>query len=118
CRKEGMPAVALTDTANLFGALEFSEVLADAGIQPITGCTLPIRLDEPEEPSRGPLRREPAGSLALLVKDERGYENLMKLSSLAFLEPEAGEVAQVPLERVEQYSEGLICLTGGPDGLI
>ena len=118
CRKEGMPAVALTDTANLFGALEFSEVLAEAGIQPITGCTLPVRLDEPEEPSRGPLRREPAGSLALLVKDECGYENLMKLSSLAFLEPESGEVAQVPLERVEQYSEGLICLTGGPDGLI
>jgi len=94
CRKEGMPAVALTDTANLFGALEFSEVMAEAGIQPITGCTLPVRLDEPEEPSRGPLRREPAGSLALLVKDERGYENLMKLSSLAFLEPESGEAAQ------------------------
>ncbi|MEQ9528098.1 MAG: DNA polymerase III subunit alpha, partial [Parvibaculaceae bacterium] len=118
CRKEGMPAVALTDTANLFGALEFSEVMAEAGIQPITGCTLPVRLDEPEEPSRGPLRREPAGSLALLVKDERGYENLMKLSSLAFLEPESGEAAQVPLERVEQYAEGLICLTGGPEGII
>jgi DNA polymerase-3 subunit alpha len=118
CRKEGMPAVALTDTANLFGALEFSEVMAEAGIQPITGCTLPVRLDEPEEPSRGPLRREPAGSLALLVKDERGYENLMKLSSLAFLEPESGEAAQVPLERVEQYAEGLICLTGGPEGIV
>ena len=45
CKADGMPAVALTDTGNLFGALEFSEVMADAGIQPITGCTLPIRLD-------------------------------------------------------------------------
>ncbi|PKQ02048.1 MAG: hypothetical protein CVT73_20310, partial [Alphaproteobacteria bacterium HGW-Alphaproteobacteria-12] len=39
CKAEGMPALALTDTANLFGALEFSEVMAGAGIQPITGCT-------------------------------------------------------------------------------
>ena len=118
CKAEGMPALALTDTANLFGALEFSEVMAGAGIQPITGCTLPIRLDAPEEPSRGPLRREPSGTLVFLVKDERGYENLMKLSSKAFLEPEAGEAAQVPLERVAEYAQGLICLTGGPEGIV
>ncbi|MFN3627625.1 MAG: PHP domain-containing protein, partial [Parvibaculum sp.] len=118
CKADGMPAVALTDTGNLFGALEFSEVLAEAGIQPITGCTLPIRLDEPEEPSRGPARRDPHGVLALLVKDEQGYANLMKLSSLAFLEPEAGEAAQVSLARLAQYGEGLICLTGGPDGVV
>ena len=118
CKADGMPAVALTDTGNLFGALEFSEVMADAGIQPITGCTLPIRLDAPEEPARGPARRDPHGVLALLVKDEQGYRNLMKLSSLAFLEPDAGEAAQVTLARLAQYGEGLICLTGGPDGVV
>ena len=118
CKAEGMPALALTDKANLFGALEFSEVMAGAGIQPITGCTIPVRIDAPEEPSRGPARREPSGTLVFLVKDEHGYENLMKLSSKAFLEPEAGEPAQVPLERVEEYSAGLICLTGGPDGIV
>lgn len=118
CKADGMPAVALTDTGNLFGALEFSEVMAEAGIQPITGCTLPIRLDEPEEPSRGPARRDPHGVLALLVKDEQGYRNLMKLSSLAFLEPDAGEAAQVSLARLTEFAEGLICLTGGPDGVV
>jgi len=118
CRADGMPAIALTDTGNLFGALEFSETMAKEGIQPITGCTLPVRLDEPAEPTRGPARREPDGVLALLVKDEQGYLNLMKLSSLAFLEPEAGEAAQVGLDRLAQYSEGLICLTGGPDGIV
>ncbi|MFA7639647.1 MAG: DNA polymerase III subunit alpha, partial [Parvibaculum sp.] len=118
CRADGMPAIALTDTGNLFGALEFSETMAKEGIQPITGCTLPVRLDEPAEPTRGPARREPDGALALLVKDEQGYLNLMKLSSLAFLEPEAGEAAQVGLDRIAQYSEGLICLTGGPDGIV
>src|SRR5690554_378871 len=118
CRADGMPAIALTDTGNLFGALEFSETMAKEGIQPITGCTLPVRLDEAAEPTRGPARREPDGVLALLVKDEQGYLNLMKLSSLAFLEPEAGEAAQVGLDRLAQYSEGLICLTGGPDGIV
>ena len=118
CKADGMPAVALTDTGNLFGALEFSEVMADAGIQPITGCTLPIGLDAPGEPARGPARRDPHGVLALLVKDEQGYRNLMKLSSLAFLEPDAGEAAQVTLARLAQYGEGLICLTGGPDGVV
>ncbi|MBX3447037.1 MAG: DNA polymerase III subunit alpha [Parvibaculaceae bacterium] len=118
CKADGMPAVALTDTGNLFGALEFSETMSGAGIQPITGCTLPIRLDEPEEPSRGSARRDPHGVLALLVKDEQGYANLMKLSSLAFLEPDAGEAAQVTLARLAEFSEGLICLTGGPDGVV
>ncbi|ABS64803.1 DNA polymerase III, alpha subunit [Parvibaculum lavamentivorans DS-1] len=118
CKANGMPAIALTDTANLFGALEFSETLAKEGIQPITGCTLPVLLDTSDEPTRGPIRREPSGNLALLAKDERGYENLMKLSSLAFLGPDAAEPAHVTMEKVEEFQEGLICLTGGPDGLV
>ncbi len=117
CKANAMPAVALTDTANLFGALEFSETMAGAGIQPIVGCTLPIMLDEGDEPGRGP-RREVAGTLALLVKDEVGYLNLMKLSSRAFLGPEAGEAAHVSLDLVAAHAEGLICLTGGPGGVI
>jgi DNA polymerase-3 subunit alpha len=118
CKADGMPAVAITDTANLFGALEFSETLSEAGIQPIIGCTLPILLDGGEEPGRGPLRREPSGTLALLAKDEQGYLNLMKLSSRAFLGPEPGEPPYVPLALLAEFQAGLICLTGGPDGVI
>ncbi|MES1990812.1 MAG: DNA polymerase III subunit alpha [Pseudomonadota bacterium] len=117
CKADRMPAVAITDTGNLFGALEASEVLSGAGIQPITGVTLPVMLDETAEPGR-PQRRELSGTLALLAKDERGYENLMKLTSRAFLGPEAGDFPHVPLELVEAHSEGLICLTGGPAGLV
>ena len=118
CKADGMPAVAITDTANLFGALEFSETLSEAGIQPIVGCTLPVLLDEGEEPSRGPLRREPSGTLALIAKDEQGYRNLMKLSSRAFLGPEPGEPPYVPLALLAEHQAGLICLTGGPDGVV
>lgn len=118
CKAEGMPAVALTDTGNLFGALEFSETLSGAGIQPIIGCTLPILLDDkPEEPGRVLAKREPSGMLVFLAKDEHGYENLMKLASRAFMEPAAGDFPHVTMERVAELSDGLICLTGGPDGV-
>src|ERR1700744_3758560 len=46
CVAEGMPAVALTDTRNLFGALEFSSTAAKAGVQPIVGCQLAVRRDD------------------------------------------------------------------------
>tara|TARA_R110000824_G_scaffold155226_6_gene327725 strand:- start:11118 stop:14534 length:3417 start_codon:yes stop_codon:yes gene_type:complete len=117
CKADGMPAVAITDSGNLFGALEASEVLSGAGIQPITGVTLPVMLEETAEPGRG-ARRELSGTLALLAKDERGYENLMKLSSRAFLGPDAGDFPHVPLNLVAQHSEGLICLTGGSAGIV
>jgi len=42
CHNEAMPAVAMTDSANMFGALEFSETLAKAGVQPIVGVSLPL----------------------------------------------------------------------------
>ena len=47
CQAYGMPAIALTDTNNLFGALEFSEKMAGAGIQPIVGITLSVRVSDP-----------------------------------------------------------------------
>jgi len=116
CKAEGMPAVALTDN-NLFGALEFSETLSAAGIQPIIGCTLPVLLDDTDEPGRA-ARREPSGMLVLLAKDALGYENLMKLASRAFMEPAAGDFPHVTMARIAEFSEGLICLTGGPNGVL
>ena len=113
-----MPAVAITDTGNLFGALEFSEAMADKGIQPIIGCTIKVDMaDAPKEGSLRPqqgLRRMP--SLALLAKDETGYGNLMKLSSQAYLSSPDNAEHHVPLADLAQRSEGLICLTGGPAG--
>jgi len=116
-RKGGMPAVAITDTGNLFGALEASETLSGAGIQPITGCTLAVDLEMAGDTAHlTPKAREPDGLLALLVKDETGYANLMKLTSRAFLETEGTDAPHITLSDLEKWGDGLICLTGGPDG--
>src|SRR5579864_5926855 len=78
CRAEAMPAVAITDTENLFGALEFATACADGGVQPIIGCE--IALARPDEvlgvtPGRQPERDR----IVLLVQSEAGYRNLMGL---------------------------------------
>ncbi len=114
-KRQQMPAVAVTDTGNLFGAMEFSSLAKDAGIQPIIGCQLAVTRSE--EVELGALR-PPPDQLVLLAQNEAGYRNLMKLSSLAFLETEPGLQPQVTLAVVAQYSVGLIALTGGVAGEI
>jgi DNA polymerase-3 subunit alpha len=121
---QGFPAVGLTDTNNLFGALEFSDKLAEAGVQPIVGCTLQVDFgDRPRQnalqrPGANQPRSQPAGALALLASDAQGWQNLMKLSSRAFFDPGEDELPHVEIERLEQLGAGLIALTGGIDGPI
>jgi len=116
CDKMGLPAVAITDTGNLFGALEFSTACADAGVQPIIGVQLAIRRED-GPPTRDGRRPEP-DPLVLLCQNETGYLNLLKLVSKAFLETEGGETPQVALGDLAPRAEGLLCLTGGPAGPI
>ncbi|MEM7684968.1 MAG: PHP domain-containing protein, partial [Pseudomonadota bacterium] len=108
----GFPAVAVTDTNNLFGALEFAEGAAKAGLQPIIGTELSVIDADPEPGARQP----DAAKLVLLAQDRAGYENLMALSSAAFMEVDASALPHVTLDAVERYAEGVICLTGGADG--
>jgi len=108
----GMPAVALTDRANLFGALEFSVATKDAGVQPIIGCALPVRGF-----GEGPADRwAKTPTLVLLVQNAQGYANLSELSSAAFLDIDPAEEPAVAWEKVCACAEGLILLSGGPDG--
>ena len=118
-RTDHMPALALTDSNNLFGALEFSESLAKAGVQPIIGCTLSLTFGSGENDPVGQARGPRAdGRLALLAKDEQGYANLIRLSSDAYLAgAESGEV-MTTIAALASHAEGLIALTGGPDGVI
>ncbi|SNR25521.1 DNA polymerase III subunit alpha [Puniceibacterium sediminis] len=111
CDTMGMPAVAVTDTNNLFAALEFSVTAAGAGVQPIIGCQVDLRFVDPQ-PGERP--RDPAG-VVLLAQNERGYENLMKLNSCLYLRGD-GQLAHVTLADLEKHGEGLICLSGGPEG--
>jgi DNA polymerase-3 subunit alpha len=107
-----MPAVALTDRANLFGALEFSQLTRDAGVQPIIGCALPVAGIGEGPPQRW--ARMP--TIVLLAQNETGYGNLTKLSSAAFLETPSNAEPHVSWERVRAHAEGLILLSGGADG--
>jgi DNA polymerase III subunit alpha len=119
-RADGAPALALTDSNNLFGALEFSETLADAGIQPIIGLTLSLTLAERDTAlSPGELNHPRAdGRIALLAKDSQGYANLMQLSTDAyFAASESGEVV-TSVADLAGKAEGLIALTGGLEGPI
>ncbi|SEK88083.1 DNA polymerase III, alpha subunit [Roseivivax marinus] len=111
CEAMGMPAVAVTDTNNLFSALEFSVTASGAGVQPIIGCQVDVRYVDPQ-PGERP--RDPA-PVVLLAQNEAGYLNLMKLNSCLYLRGD-GELAHVTLEEFEAHAEGLICLSGGPDG--
>ena len=109
----GFPAIAVTDTDNLFAALEFSVMAAGAGVQPIIGCQISITHD-PTLP--GEKLRMPA-PIVLLVQSEVGYMNLMALNSCLYL-PKDRPVPQVTIDELERHAEGLICLTGGADGAI
>ncbi|MEE8333928.1 MAG: DNA polymerase III subunit alpha [Alphaproteobacteria bacterium] len=122
CRDNAMPAVAVTDTGNLFGALEFAQTAAKAGVQPIIGCQLAVA--RPDEYGGGvavpgsSFVKRTLDNLVLLVQDEAGYRNLIKLVSRAFLETEPGERPHVSLALLEELSGGLIALSGGPGGAV
>ncbi|MBI1216419.1 MAG: DNA polymerase III subunit alpha [Alphaproteobacteria bacterium] len=110
-----MPALAVTDTGNLFGALEFSLTAAKSGIQPIIGCQLWV--ERPDQAEQKNKKSEMPDQLVLLAQNRKGYENLMKLTSKSFLSPlPHEEKPAVSREDVATYSEGLICLTGGVKG--
>ena len=111
CRDAGMPALALTDTNNMFAALEFSVAMSAAGVQPILGCQIDLVYAD-VRPGERP--RDPA-PLVLLAQSEAGYENLMKLNSCLYID-KGGALPQVKLDELEACSAGVICLTGGPDG--
>jgi DNA polymerase-3 subunit alpha len=115
-KADHQPALALADTDNMFGALEFSEKLASAGIQPIVGCSLAVDFgDETRDPRlAGKVRALPR--IVLLAARETGYRTLMRLSSRAFLETDSHDRPHLKLEWLEDGIDGLIALTGGPAG--
>src|ERR1700743_2372666 len=116
-KADRQPALALTDTDNMFGALEFSEKLAGYGIQPIIGCEVAVDFGDQDPNARNALSAAPA-RIVLLAARERGYRSLMKLNSRAFLETPTTPAPPIKFEWLEGDAEDLIALTGGPDGPI
>ena len=111
-KNDRQPALALTDTDNMFGALEFSEKLANFGIQPIVGCA--IAVDFGDIVNRSTERNWPR--LVLLATDESGYRSLMRLCSRAYLETAAQERPHIKISWLDETIDGLIALSGGPNG--
>jgi DNA polymerase-3 subunit alpha len=111
-----MPAVALTDTANLFGALEFAQAATAKGIQPIMGCQLWLSRAASGE-VRDEALRAGADAVVALAMDARALANLRCLSSLGWMHSEdlSGKPA-LTLEQLCSHAEGLFLLTGGDNG--
>lgn len=115
---DSMPALGLCDRGNLFGALEFSEKMAEVGIQPIIGCQLAVDfadgLDVGGRRQGGPRLAD----LVLLAADEEGYRNLVRLVSRSFLDTDTDATPHVLIGQIEDQATGLIALTGSTGGPI
>jgi DNA polymerase-3 subunit alpha len=109
-KKLGMNACAITDHGNLFGAIEFYQACRAEGINPILGYeayVAPGKRTEREAKKRG----EAGYHLTLLAKNATGFQNLIKLASIAFLEGYY-YIPRIDKELLEAHHEGLICLSG------
>lgn len=110
-KKHEMPALAITDHGNLYGAIEFYKLAKKEGIKPIIGVeaymTSGSRFDKTVEQNNGKRYYH----LILLAKNITGYRNIIKLVTLANLEGYYYK-PRVDKEILRQYSEGIICLSG------
>jgi len=95
---QDMPAVAMTDSNNMFGALEFSMAAEGAGLQPIIGCQVALEKGE---------------QLVFLVQNEQGYRNLSQIISDGYMQSEGGKSVATSIKAIKECHEGLICLSGG-----
>lgn len=108
-KKFKMPAVALTDHGNMYGAIEFYKECKKAGIKPIIGCE--VYVAERKLTDKEPGIDNKRYHLILLAKNLQGYKNLMRIVTIANLEGYYYK-PRVDEELLRKYSEGIICLSG------
>jgi len=117
--EDAQPAIAITDSGNMFGALEFSQKCLNAGIQPIMGCQLAIDFGDGEpQASRGQgtnLATE-WPQIVLLAATPTGYDNLVTLVSRSYLDNDESCAPHIEAAWLENLGEGIIALTGGATG--
>lgn len=114
---QGVAAVAVTDTANMFGGKAFSKYAKDEGIKPVLGCQFYLRNPDSDDVLKSKGRMLEPDKLILLVQNEEGYHNIMKLMKIAYLDNSNGiEKPQIRLSDLTSLNTGLIALTGGVEG--
>jgi DNA polymerase-3 subunit alpha len=109
-KKLGMPALALTDHGNLFGAVEFYERAKGAGVKPILGCEVYVAHGSRHDRTRAADGKGAYDHLVLLARNREGYRNLMRLSSAGYLEGFHYK-PRVDKELLATHAEGLLCLS-------
>lgn len=115
----GVPAFAMTDTANMFGGKAVSKFAADAGIKPILGCQFNLRNPDADDVLKSKGMIIEPDKIILLVMNETGYMNIMHLMKLSYLDnPNPTEKPFIRLSDLENCNDGLIALSGGIDGQI
>jgi len=111
-KSQGMPAVALTDHGNMFGAVQFYKDCKSAGIKSILGCEVNVCRDRKNE------ARRDSQHLVLLARDQQGYKNLVKLVSLGWVEGMSHGVPRVDFELLREYHKGIVCLSACMGGFL
>ena len=107
----GMPAVAMTDHGNIFGAVHFVNAAHKAGIKPIVGCELYICKKEDHRIERTPPEGDTYNHLLVLAENEEGYRNLTKITSEASLHGFYYK-PRVSKKFLAEHAKGLIGLSG------
>ena len=105
CKEKGFPAVAVTDHGVMYGDMELYTTAKDEGIKPILGCEFYVHNGDIEERDKN---NNPCYHLVLLVKDKVGYQNLIKLVSIAWCKGRYVH-PRINWELLEKHHEGLIC---------
>ncbi len=113
----GMPAVALTDKGNMYGAFAFTSAAHAAGIKPIIGCEFYV-VDDRLQKKFTREKKDRRYQFPMLAKNQEGYKNLTKLCSIGFTEGYYYKFPRVDKEVIKQHSEHLICLSGNTRGLL
>lgn len=114
-KDEGMPAVALTDLGNMYGAFAFASAAHNEGIKPIIGSEFYLVEDRLKKKFTKD-NRDKRYQIVLLAKNKKGYSNLAKLSSLSFTEGYYYKYPRIDKALIKKYSSDLICLSGGIRG--
>lgn len=117
CKDNCLPAIALTDKNNLFGALEFSETLSAQGIQPIIGIQIDIDVGFYFDDIKK--SKDYYYPVVLLAKNKNGYQNLLKIASRAYtVHSYNGGIEHSTLDDICNFNDDIILLTGGTEGIL